>query len=128
MKKKQEAGEEKELHGNKREKEKGRITYAEYRRLKELRCILAGKGREQAVPDTAQKSITFEKMFRDGICQVTKNYYTKMVEFFDINYDLLETEDQGDILMEYSRLINYFDPSIKFALFLFNRRANEKML
>jgi len=130
LKKKQEAGEEKELHGNKKEKEKekGGISYAEYRRLRELKRVLAGKGREQAVPDTAQKSITFEKMFRDGICQVTKNYYTKMVEFFDINYDLLETEDQGDILMEYSRLINYFDPSIKFALFLFNRRANEKML
>ncbi len=128
MKKKRETGEGKELHGNKKEKEKGGISYAEYRRLRKLKRILAGKGREQAVPDTAQKTITFEKMFRDGICQVTKNYYTKMVEFFDINYDLLETEDQGDILMEYSRLINYFDPSIKFALFLFNRKANEKML
>ena len=128
MKKKQEAGEEKELNKNKREKEKGRITYAEYRRLKKLRRILAGKGKEQAVPDTAQKTITFKKMYRDGICQVADNYYTKMVEFYDINYDLLETEDQSDILMEYSRLLNYFDPSIKFALFLFNRRANEKML
>lgn len=128
MKKKRETGEGKELHGNKKEKEKEGIGYAEFRRLRELKRILAGKSREQAVPDTAQKSITFEKMFRDGICQVTKNYYTKMVEFFDINYDLLETEDQGDILMEYSKLINYFDPSIKFTLFLFNRKGNEEML
>ena len=44
-----------------------------------------------------------------------------MVEFFDINYDLLEVEDQADILEEYSKLINYFDPSIRFQLFLFNR-------
>ena len=43
-------------------------------------------------------------MFRDGICQVTSDFYTKMVEFYDINYDLLEVEDQGEILEEYSKL------------------------
>lgn len=51
-----------------------------------------------------------------------------MVEFFDINYDLLEIEDQGEILEEYSKFINYFDPSIKFQLFLFNRQVNEQTL
>lgn len=51
-----------------------------------------------------------------------------MVEFYDINYDLLEIEDKGEILEEYSRLINYFDPSIKFELFLFNRQVNEQTL
>ena len=84
-------------------------------------AVLAGNSKEQAKPDTAQKTITFKKMYRDGICQVADNYYTKMVEFYDINYDLLEVEDQADILEEYSKLINYFDPSIKFQLFLFNR-------
>ena len=44
---------------------------------------------EKEKPTTAQKTITFEKMFRDGICQVSHHYYTKMVEFFDINYSLL---------------------------------------
>ena len=67
-------------------------------------------------------------MYRDGICQVSSAYYTKMVEFFDINYDLLEIEDQGEILEQYSRLINYFDPSIRFELFLFNRQVNEQIL
>ena len=72
--------------------------------------------------------ITFKKMFRDGICQVTSDFYTKMVEFYDINYDLLEIEDQGEILEEYSKLINYFDPSVRFELVLFNRQVNEQML
>ena len=66
-------------------------------------------------------------MYRDGICQVADTYYTKMVEFFDINYDLLEVEDQADILEEYSKLINYFDPSIRFQLFLFNRSASRRL-
>ena len=113
---------------NKQAANKTGLTFSEKKRLVELRRILAGNGKEQAKPDTAQKTITFKKMFRDGICQVTHNFYTKMVEFYDINYDLLEVEDQGDILEEYSKLINYFDPSIKFELFLFNRQVNEQAL
>lgn len=106
---------------NKQTPEKAGLTFSEKKRLAELRRVLAGNSKEQAKPDTAQKTITFKKMYRDGICQVADNYYTKMVEFYDINYDLLEVEDQADILEEYSKLINYFDPSIKFQLFLFNR-------
>ena len=122
MKQKQKAA------GRKQSPDKGGLTFSEKKRLMELRRILSGNGKEKEMPDTAQKTITFEKMYRDGICQVTRTYFTKMVEFFDINYDLLEIEDRGYILEEYSKLINYFDPSIKFQLFLFNRQVNEKEL
>lgn len=63
------------------------------KRLKELQRTLAGNHKEQEKPTTAQNTITFKKMFRDGICQVTSDFYIKMVEFYDINYDLLEIED-----------------------------------
>ena len=137
MKKKQESAEKQETQKNKgrknpeknkEPKKPGRLSFSEKRRLSELRRTLAGKSRGQAVPDTAQKTITFQKMYRDGICQVTNMFYTRMVEFYDINYDLLEQSDQEDILVEYSRFINYFDPSIKFELFLFNRQVNETVL
>lgn len=108
--------------------QKGGLTFSEKKRLSELRRTLAGQSRQQAKPDTAQKTITFERMYRDGTCQVTHTFYTRMVEFHDINYDLLEIEDQGYVLEEYSRLINYFDPSIRFQLFLFNRHVSEKEL
>lgn len=104
------------------------LSFGEKRRLKELKRNLFGEGAKQTKPDTAQKTITFKKMFKDGICQVDRAYYTKMVEFYDINYDLLEVEEQGDILEDYSKFINYFDPSIQFELFLFNRQVNEKTL
>ena len=113
---------------NRQTQEKAGLTFSEKKRLAQLKRILAGNSREQAKPDTAQKTITFKKMYRDGICQVTDTFFTKMVEFFDINYDLLEVEDQADILEEYSKLINYFDPSIKFELFLFNRQVSEQAL
>ena len=67
-------------------------------------------------------------MYPDGICHVKKNYYTKMVEFYDINYGLLDEEDKVDILGMYSKFLNYFDPEIRFELFLFNRHVNEEML
>ena len=114
--------------GKKNIQSKTGLTFSEKRRLAELKRTLAGNSRQQAKPTTAQKTITFEKMYRDGICQVTHTFFTKMVEFYDINYDLLEIEDQGDILEEYSKFINYFDPSIKFELFLFNRQVNEQAL
>ena len=109
-------------------KPKAGLSFSEKKRLKELQRTLAGNRKEQEKPTTAQNTITFKKMFRDGICQVTSYFYTKMVEFYDINYDLLEIEDQGEILEEYSKLINYFDPSIRFELFLFNRQVNEQTL
>ena len=126
MKKKQ-AAEKPDRH-KKKGKTKPGLTFAERRRLAELKHMLAGTNKNAEKPTTAQKTITFQKMYRDGICQVTSGFYTKMVEFYDINYDLLEIEDKGEILEEYSRLINYFDPSIKFELFLFNRQVNEQTL
>lgn len=111
-----------------RRKSSGGLTFSEKKRLVELKHILSGKGKEKEKPTTAQKTITFEKMFRDGICQVSHHYYTKMVEFFDINYSLLEVDEQADILAQYSKLINYFDPSVKFELVLFNLQVNEQVL
>ena len=104
------------------------LTFSEKRRLSQLKHILSGKGKEKEVPTTAQKTITFQKMFKDGICQVTHHFYTRMVQFYDINYELLEVEDKAYILELYSKLINYFDPSVKFEVFLFNRRVNEQTL
>ena len=126
LKKKQTA--EKPDGHKKNTKSKPGLNFAERKRLVKLKRQLAGSHKNAEKPTTAQKTITFKKMYRDGICQVTSTFYTKMVEFYDINYDLLEIEDKGEILEEYSRLINYFDPSIKFELFLFNRQVNEQTL
>ncbi len=126
MKKKQVA-ENPDRHKKKEQVKQG-LTFAERKRLAELKHRLAGTNKNEKKPITAQQTITFQKMYRDGICQVTPEFYTKMVEFYDINYDLLEIEDKGEILEEYSRLINYFDPSIKFEMFLFNRQVNEQTL
>ena len=42
---------------------------------------------------SAQDSIPFQRMFPDGICRVTDNYYSKTVQVQDINYQLNQNED-----------------------------------
>ncbi len=130
MKKKQKEAQrnQKRKPGFRKKKPKTVLSIREKSRLAELMRLLSGNPRTKKIPTTAQKSITFEKMYQDGICQVKHNYFTKMVEFYDINYELLEIDDQGYILEEYSKFINYFDPAIKFELFLFGRQVNERVL
>ena len=36
---------------------------------------------------------SFEQMFKDGICRVDENYYSKTIRFSDINYKLATDED-----------------------------------
>ena len=66
MKKKQKVS-GKNKSGKKNTKSKTGLTFSEKRRLAELKRTLAGNSRQQAKPTTAQKTITFEKMYRDGI-------------------------------------------------------------
>ena len=68
-------------------KPKAGLSFSERKRLMELKRTLSGNSKKQEKPTTAQNTITFKKMFQDGICQVTSTFYTKMVEFFDINYN-----------------------------------------
>ena len=43
-----------------------------------------------AVPRTAQQSIPMQRMFEDGTCRVKPNYYTRTIQYQDINYQLAQ--------------------------------------
>jgi len=64
-------------------------------------------------------------MFPDGICRVTDNYYTKTVQFQDINYQLNQNEDKTAIFDSWCDFLNYFDSSIRFQLSFVNLSANK---
>ena len=76
------------------------------------------------VPVTAQQSIPFKQMFKDGICKVDDNLYTKTVQFFDINYQLAQNEDKTAIFENYCDFLNYFDSSINVQLSFLNQVAD----
>lgn len=65
---------------------------------------------------SVQTTIPYLEMFKDGICQVTENYYTKTIRFSDIDYQLVDYDSAGKIFDDYCRILNYFDEKIKFQL------------
>ena len=71
---------------------------------------------EPAVPRTAQQSIPFQRMFEDGTCRVRSGYYTRTIQFQDINYQLAQQEDKTAIFEEWCSFLNFFDSSIRFEL------------
>ena len=77
-------------------------------------------------PQSVQQSIPYQEMYRDGICRVDDKKYTKTVQFYDINFQLAQTEDQEMIFGNYCDFLNYFDSSINVQLTLINQRANIK--
>ena len=81
-------------------------------------------GLKADAPQTVQQSIPYKEMYRDGICRVSGNYYTKTVQFFDINYQLAQADDKAQIFEGYCDFLNYFDASIHVQLTFINQRAN----
>lgn len=54
--------------------------------------------RKQERTISAQKSIPYREMAKDGICRVQEKYYSKTIRFYDINYQLAQNEDKNAIL------------------------------
>ena len=87
---------------------------------RELQTAVKKARRDDGVPRTAQQSIPFQRMFPDGICRVTDRYYTKTIQFQDINYQLAQQEDKTAIFEEWCSFLNFFDSSIHFELSFMN--------
>ena len=75
---------------------------------------------------SAQDSIPFERMFPDGICRVEGNFYSKTIEFQDINYQLSQSEDKDAIFDGWCEFLNYFDASVRFQLSFVNSASNKE--
>ena len=75
-------------------------------------------------PQTAQQSIPYDQMCKDGICRINSRLYTKTVQFYDINYQLSHKEDQAQIFDGYCTFLNYFDSSVSVQFTFINRRAD----
>ena len=82
-------------------------------------------GRADA-PQTAQQSIPYREMYRDGVCRVTDRLYTKTIVFQDITYQLAQNEDKTQIFENYCNFLSYFDSSVSVQLSFINQYGNLK--
>ena len=81
--------------------------------------------RKKSVPQTAQQTIPYREMFKDGICKVRDGYYTKTIEYEDINYSVASSDDQSAIFDGYCGFLNYFDSGCPFQMSFINQRSRQ---
>ena len=74
-------------------------------------------------PQTAQQTIPYREMLRDGVCRVNDNTYTKTLCYEDINYAVASADDQAAIFDGYCAFLNYFDNALPFQLSFINHRT-----
>ena len=75
---------------------------------------------------SAQNTIRYKEMAKDGICRVQGKTYSKTIRFYDINYQLAQNEDKNAIFENWCDFLNYFDSSIHFQLSFINHKSNMK--
>ena len=75
---------------------------------------------------SAQETIPFEHIWPDGICRVKERFYTKTIQYQDINYQLSQNEDKTAIFDSWCDFLNYFDSSIHFELSFMNLVAGKE--
>ena len=103
--------------------DKRKLTRAEKRQIE---AAIARAKNQDKKKKSAQDSIPFERMFPDGICRVNPGYFTKTIQFQDINYQLNQNEDKTAIFEGWCDFLNYFDSSVKFQLSFMNMAANKE--
>ncbi len=86
----------------------------------EVKVIIKNARKDDGTPRSAQQTLPFERMFPDGICRVGGDFYTKTIQFQDINYQLAQQEDKTEIFEEWCGFLNFFDSSVQFQLSFMN--------
>ena len=99
-----------------------KLTRAEKKQIAEIIRQAKGDGK----PHTAQDSIPFERMYKDGICRLANGRYSKCIECEDINYQLAQPDDKTAIFEALCDMYNSFDASISVQLSLISRHANKE--
>lgn len=76
------------------------------------------------IPRSAQRTIPYDEMYRNGLCRSNGDYYTKTIEFHDMNYRLAKRETKEAAFENWCRFLNYFDATVSFQLLFVNQQID----
>ena len=99
------------------------LTKEEKKRLRQLREKKAEQ-KKKKIPFTAQETLPYKEIYRHGICQTEDKFFSKTIQFFDINYQLAKNDDKTTIFENYCEFLNYFDSSVRFQITFLNQQVN----
>ena len=88
--------------------------------------IIKNADRRNKVPQTAQDTIPFIQMFKDGTCKVTEEYFSKTIEYMDVNYQLAQDDEKDAIFKLFKGLLNFFDSALNFQFSYIDIRGDEE--
>ena len=99
------------------------LTRAEQKQVLE---IIKNAERRNKAPQTAQDTIPFLQMFKDGTCKVTETFFSRTIEYMDVNYQLAQDDEKETIFGLFKGLLNSFDSSIRFQFSYIDIRGDEE--
>lgn len=91
-------------------KSKRKASRKEQQRRRALQQKKEAQRKEEAKRNkrrlSAQQTIPYREMSKDGICRVHDKLYSKTIRFFDINYQLAQVEDKDAIFEGWCEFLN----------------------
>ena len=96
-----------------------KLTRAEQNQIAAAIKRAKGDGKKKS----AQQTIPYRQMYRDGVCHIGGRKYSKCVQFEDINYQLAQPDEKSAIFDHWCDFLNYFDASVSVQLSFINQGA-----
>ena len=101
---------------------KARLEEEKERRRRKKKEKEEKKAKEKQI--SAQNTIPYREMAKDGTCRVKEHTYSRTIRFYDINYQLAQNEDKSAIFESWCDVLNYFDSSIHVQLSFINHKSS----
>ena len=101
---------------------KARLEEEKERRRRKKKEKEEKKAKEKQI--SAQNTIPYREMAKDGTCRVKEHTYSRTIRFYDINYQLAQNEDKSASFESWCDFLNYFDSSIHVQLSFINHKSS----
>ena len=92
--------------------------------LKSIKNLFKKDKDKYIPPKGVQDCIPVRTIYKDGIFETTKNKYSKVFKFTDINYAVASRNDKEAMFLQYSELLNSLDSGATSKITVLNRRLN----
>ena len=96
--------------------------------LKKQKQQRGKRQKKQAPKRDVQSMLRYEKMFESGICELSTNYYSKSIQFSDINYQIASKEEQQGIFTKYCALLNSCEETMHLNVTLVKKKIRKEKL
>lgn len=77
---------------------------------------------------TSEETLTYKKLYKNGILFLGKKKYSKTLKFTDTNYNILDDEKKESVFYKFSKILDYFDSTINLQFSYYNQKNRDSEL